>query len=113
MKDIQPINESKRLPWIDAARGLAIFGIFMVNMPAFNAPFFMYGGEEKYWPSETSHTIQTIIDIFFQASFYTLFSFLFGFGLYMMKERLEEKGLQYRPVIILLWRLRTNAVSLF
>ncbi len=99
MNPIQPLQDSKRLPWIDAARGIAIFGIFMVNMPAFNAPYFLYGGEEKYWPSETSNIIQTIIDIFFQASFYTLFSFLFGFGLYMMKERLQEKGLNYRFVL--------------
>lgn len=94
-----PIQESKRLTWIDAARGLAIFGIFMVNMPAFNAPYFMYGGEEKYWPGEVSQAIQVMIDIFFQASFYTLFSFLFGFGMYMMKERLQEKGFSYRPVL--------------
>lgn len=99
LNTLQPLKESNRLPWIDAARGIAIFGIFMVNMPAFNAPYFLYGGEERYWPSETSNIIQTIIDIFFQASFYTLFSFLFGFGLYMMKERLEEKGYHYKPVL--------------
>ncbi|WP_051255135.1 DUF418 domain-containing protein [Pontibacillus marinus] len=100
VNSIQPLKDTNRLPWIDAARGIAIFGIFMVNMPAFNAPYFMYGGEQKYWPSETSNMIQTIIDIFFQASFYTLFSFLFGFGLYMMKERLQEKGYHYRPVLL-------------
>ncbi|MFC0524846.1 DUF418 domain-containing protein [Pontibacillus salicampi] len=87
-----PIKDSNRLEWIDAARGLAILGIFMVNVPAFNAPYFMYGGAAKYWNSEVSHAVQTIVDMFFQASFYTLFSFLFGFGMYMMKERLLEKG---------------------
>ncbi|WP_176223986.1 DUF418 domain-containing protein [Thalassobacillus devorans] len=100
MKDIgTPLREAERLEWIDAARGLAIFGIFMVNVPAFNAPYFLYGGEEIYWSSGTSHTIQAIIDIFFQASFYTLFSFLFGFGIEMMRERLVDKGLRAKYVI--------------
>jgi uncharacterized protein len=94
-----PLRESERLSWIDAARGLAILGIFMVNVPAFNAPYFLYGGAEEYWPSPLSHTIQAIVDIFFQASFYTLFSFMFGFGMQMMKERLDEKSIDYRPVI--------------
>ncbi|GGD17706.1 DUF418 domain-containing protein [Pontibacillus salipaludis] len=90
--------KSKRLPWIDAARGLAIFGIFMVNMPSFNAPYFMFGGEEA-WTGELNRAVQSGIDMFFQASFYTLFSFLFGFGLYMMKESLEGKGLHYSTVL--------------
>ncbi|RWZ55187.1 DUF418 domain-containing protein [Halobacillus fulvus] len=94
-----PIREAERLSWIDAARGLAILGIFMVNVPAFNAPYFLYGGAESAWPSSVDRTVQSIIDIFFQASFYTLFSFMFGFGLQMMKERLEEKGISYRPIL--------------
>ncbi|KGX87791.1 DUF418 domain-containing protein [Pontibacillus litoralis] len=99
------LQASKRLEWIDAVRGLAIFGIFMVNVPAFNAPYFMYGGEEVYWDSDVSHAIQAFIDMFFQASFYTLFSFLFGFGMYMMKERLIDKGYGWTYKKILVRRL--------
>nr|WP_256521747.1 DUF418 domain-containing protein [Halobacillus sp. A5] len=109
------MQDTERLNWIDAARGLAIFGIFMVNVPAFNAPYFLYGGEEQFWPSDTSQIVQTIIDIFFQASFYTLFSLMFGFGLYMMKNRLEQKHINYRPVIFrrLLILLGFGAVHAF
>lgn len=95
-----PLRESERLDWIDAARGLAILGIFMVNVPAFNAPYFLYGGAAEYWSTPLSHTVQTIIDIFFQASFYTLFSFMFGFGIQMMKDRLDEKGIPARSIIL-------------
>ncbi|WP_082234680.1 DUF418 domain-containing protein [Halobacillus massiliensis] len=95
-----PLQEAERLSWIDAARGLAILGIFMVNMPAFNAPFFLYGGGDEYWTSTTDQFVESLIDIFFQASFYTLFSLMFGFGLYMMKERLELKNMNYRSVIV-------------
>ncbi|WLR47581.1 DUF418 domain-containing protein [Halobacillus litoralis] len=94
-----PLRESERLDWVDAARGLAILGIFMVNVPAFNAPYFLYGGAAEFWPSPLSHTVQNFIDIFFQASFYTLFSFMFGFGIQMMKDRLVEKQISYQRVI--------------
>ncbi|MFQ3543828.1 DUF418 domain-containing protein [Halobacillus rhizosphaerae] len=94
-----PLSETERLKWIDAARGLAILGIFMVNVPAFNAPYFMYGGEDMFWPSSLSRAVHIFIDIFFQASFYTLFSFMFGFGMQMIKDRLEEKQLPYRSIL--------------
>lgn len=87
-----PIKESKRLLWIDATRGFAIFGIFMVNVGAFSAPYFMHGGEQAAWPGPVDQFMQMFIDVFFQASFYTLFSLLFGFGFQIMIERLTEKG---------------------
>ncbi|UOQ43474.1 DUF418 domain-containing protein [Halobacillus salinarum] len=98
--EVSPLTETDRLSWVDAARGLAILGIFMVNVPAFNAPYFMYGGEAVFWSSNVSHTVQAVIDIFFQASFYTLFSFMFGFGLQMMKDRVAEKGAKVIAVIL-------------
>lgn len=95
-----PVMVNQRLEWIDALRGFAIFGIFMVNLPAFNAPFFLYGGEKDYWTSPADHVTQALIDIFFQASFYTLFSFLFGFGIQLMYQRLNQRQLNYKTVLL-------------
>ncbi|WP_240455731.1 DUF418 domain-containing protein [Virgibacillus sp. Bac332] len=102
MMDIKatPTREKDRLVWIDAARGFAIFGIFIVNIGAFSAPYFLYGGEGVAWPSSLDHTVQGIIDIFFQASFYSLFSILFGFGIQLMKEGLFVKGIAFYPILI-------------
>lgn len=102
-----PLLESDRLSWIDAARGFAILGIFMVNIPAFNAPFFLYGGGEEYWNSTLDYVTQSFVDIFFQASFYTLFSFLFGFGIQMLLDRLSMRTekvntLIFRRLLILI-----------
>lgn len=99
----QPVSEKKRLYWIDAARGFAVFGIFIVNIGAFSAPYFRYGGEDIYWQSSVDQVTLAIIDIFFQASFYTLFSILFGFGIQLMNESFARKSLQ--PHIYLLRRL--------
>ena len=101
MNQATPLTEKKRLTWIDTARGFAIFGIFMVNVPAFNAPYFLYGGEEVFQSSTVDQVIQTIIDIFFQASFYTLFSFLFGFGIQIIVENIQKRQ---QPVNKLLFR---------
>ncbi|WP_419893589.1 DUF418 domain-containing protein [Oceanobacillus kimchii] len=95
-----PIKDSQRLNWIDAARGFAIFGIFIVNIGAFSAPYFLYGGGTEVWTSKMDTLILFIIDVFFQASFYTLFSILFGFGIQLQKDRLVEKGISVNRFFI-------------
>src|SRR5699024_11562920 len=81
MNTAEPLQKSERMMWIDAARGFAILGIFVVNIGAFSAPYFLYGGEKDAWSQAIDQFTHVMIDIFFQASFYTLFSLLFGFGL--------------------------------
>ncbi|UOQ86544.1 DUF418 domain-containing protein [Gracilibacillus salinarum] len=91
MNQATPLQDSNRLPWIDTARGFAIFGIFMVNLASFHAPYFMYGNGHNYWGTGEAGIWQVILDIFFQASFYSLFSFLFGFGAQIIYENLQKK----------------------
>lgn len=90
---MQPYQVNKRLEWIDAARGFAILGIFMVNIGSFSAPYFLYGGAEGAWTATIDQFSLVFIDIFFQASFYTLFSILFGFGIQIQKDGLDKKGI--------------------
>ncbi|TFB22053.1 DUF418 domain-containing protein [Filobacillus milosensis] len=82
---------------IDAIRGIALFGILMVNLLSFHSPHFLYGGKEDFYDNGS---VLAVIDIFFQASFYPLFSMLFGLGMYMMYERLQEKGLEQKPILV-------------
>src|SRR5699024_2612276 len=63
-------------------------------------PYFLYGGEKDVWPLPIDQTTQMLIDMFFQASFYTLFSVLFGFGLQILKERLIVKEIAVMPFLI-------------
>ncbi|GGP09614.1 DUF418 domain-containing protein [Oceanobacillus neutriphilus] len=90
---MQPYQVNKRLEWIDAARGFAILGIFMVNIGSFSAPYFLYGGAEDTWTAGIDQFSLAFIDIFFQASFYTLFSILFGFGIQNQKDSLDKKDI--------------------
>ncbi|WP_077617227.1 DUF418 domain-containing protein [Bacillus sinesaloumensis] len=97
-EQLTPVMGAERIHSIDVIRGLAILGIFFVNMPSFFAPV-LYLNPETWWNGELHLWTNRIIDIFAQASFYTLFSFLFGFGLILFKERALAKGYSFYPLI--------------
>nr|WP_304213267.1 DUF418 domain-containing protein [Fredinandcohnia onubensis] len=95
---LSPALGAERIHSIDVIRGLAILGIFFVNMPSFFAPI-LYLNPATWWTGELNQWTNSIIDIFAQASFYTLFSFLFGFGFILFKERAVAKGYSFYPLI--------------
>lgn len=84
------IQQYERINSIDAIRGFAILGIFLTNMLDFHSPM-LYINPYEWWLSESQQTIYSLIDFFVQASFYPLFSVLFGFGLMVIKERAVVK----------------------
>lgn len=89
-----PITGKDRILTIDIIRGFALFGIFLVNMPAFHSPVFMKSfyrqGVEylgiDYW-------VDVFFSLFVEMKFFTIFSFLFGLGFFIFMSRAEEKGL--------------------
>ena len=93
--------EGNRIESLDAVRGVALLGILIVNSLSFHAPYFFYGGEGDY--SATDNVLLMVIDMFVQASFYPLFSLLFGIGLYMMYNR--QLKITDRPYSILIRRM--------
>lgn len=95
-----PTRVENRLEHIDIVRGFAILGIFIVNIGSFSAPYFIYGGAEMVWNTPLERTVQAFIDIFFQGSFYTLFSILFGFNWQLMKDRLQAKEMAITPFLL-------------
>ncbi|RAK19529.1 uncharacterized protein B0I26_106153 [Anoxybacillus vitaminiphilus] len=94
MNKLTPISMNERIEAIDMMRGLAILGIFFVNMQDFNSPV-MYLKPGSWWKEPLDHWTEVFIDIFAQASFYTLFSFLFGFGMVIFQERALAKGYSF------------------
>ncbi|MBE4909290.1 DUF418 domain-containing protein [Bacillus luteolus] len=105
MNQLTPIQEKERIKSIDIIRGLAILGIFLVNMAAFNSPVLYIGPD--WWTDKLDLWTKDFINLSAQASFYTMFSFLFGFGVMIFKERVMEKGfsfpkLYFRRLFVLL-----------
>ncbi|MFC0273897.1 DUF418 domain-containing protein [Metabacillus herbersteinensis] len=95
----KPISITERIPTIDIIRGFALFGIFLVNMPAFHSPdfFIQMNGLEK---EETGFDfwVDLFFQLFIQMKFFTIFSFLFGLGFYIFMNRAEQKGLKTKAL---------------
>ncbi|MDZ5470277.1 DUF418 domain-containing protein [Bacillus sp. 31A1R] len=94
MEKLNSIQPQERIISMDIMRGFAIFGIFLVNMISFHSPF-LYIDPLKWWDGTLNTVTYSFIDIFAQASFYPLFSMLFGYGLVILRERTLAKGINF------------------
>lgn len=86
-----PIPSQERIDSLDIIRGFALFGIFLVNIPLFQYPkliadTYMF----SYEFSSIDQWIRMFFDVFIEAKFFTIFSFLFGLGFYIFMSRAEE-----------------------
>lgn len=76
------MTEGQRIQVLDVIRGLAIFGIFMVNMQFFAGPLMdmlvpMIAPEATV----TDRLCWLFIKVFFEYKFVSIFSLLFGMGM--------------------------------
>jgi len=99
-----PVQTHERIEVVDILRGFAIFGILLINMSSF--------GEISYNLSNIADIIDkttvVLLQFFAQAKFYSLFSFLFGWGISIQMARAASKGYRFLPLI-----LRRLAILLF
>lgn len=93
-RQVSPVLEKDRIISLDIMRGFAILGIFLVNMLSFHSPY-LYIDPFVWWDSPADKGAYAFIDIFVQASFYPLFSILFGYGLVILRESAMAKGLDF------------------
>lgn len=88
--------EKERIHSLDVIRGIAIFGIFFVNIPSMlhiaDGLFTSYTGIDSY--------IRLFYDLFIQTKFYSIFSLLFGLGAFIFMERSEQKGNSYQSLFV-------------
>ena len=96
---IKPVQDHNRIVSLDMMRGFAILGIFLVNMLSFHSPL-LYIEPLEWWKEPLDQGVYMFIDIFIQASFYPLFSMLFGYGLVMLWEKTQKKGLSFHPIAL-------------
>jgi uncharacterized protein len=87
-----PVRLGERLEILDILRGIAIFGILLVNMEFFFSPIYLAISGEQWWPGRLDRVAAALITFFAQGKFYALFSFLFGIGLAIQLERAEARG---------------------
>lgn len=85
-----PTAPEARIEAVDAVRGFALLGVFLVNMLFFATPMdvhFLRPFAEHPHPG-----LIRVVACLVQGKSYTLFSFLFGLGFALQIERLEARG---------------------
>ncbi|WP_093059611.1 DUF418 domain-containing protein [Psychrobacillus sp. OK028] len=88
---IKPTGVKERIISIDVMRGLALLGIFVVNMLFFHTPY-IYINPYTWYQNPSDYETFKMIDLFVQGSVYPLFSMLFGYGLAMQFMKAEANG---------------------
>ena len=83
-----------RLLNVDALRGFALFGILAVNIWSFADPYFASGVNNPRYPGGVVRFIEALL---FEAKFYLLFSFLFGYSFTLQMRAAERAGAAFRP----------------
>lgn len=97
-KVADPVKPVKRIVDLDILRGIALFGILVVNLYIFSNPIAILAAGGEMWTEWYNQAFLFLSRIFFEGKFITLFSFLFGLGFYIFAERLKMKELPVRRV---------------
>lgn len=84
-------KRNERILSIDIIRGFSILGIFLVNMMSFHSPL-LYLDPLQWWDHPIDRITYKVIDLFAQASFYPLFSMLFGYSMVLLWEKVQIRG---------------------
>jgi uncharacterized protein len=87
-----PVALGERIEVLDAIRGFALLGIFIMNMPAFNTSLFQGVGGDPAWPHWWDRGTETVRDVIFSGKFNSMFSMLFAVGFTIQLERLQARA---------------------
>jgi uncharacterized protein len=88
---IGPVSLSERIEILDVLRGLAVGGILIGNMQWFSGYGMMPETLELQTPIYDQIT-HFLVHFFIEGKFYSIFSFLFGFGFALQIARAEDRG---------------------
>src|SRR5687768_15740715 len=88
---ISPVASHERIEILDVLRGIAVCGILIGNMQWFSG----YGMMPAILTEQASLSDQIttfLVHLLIEGKFYSIFSFLFGFGFALQIARAEDRG---------------------
>ena len=90
-----PVRSKERIEVIDILRGVSILGVVLMNMGA-------YAGYHTPLPEmgTINHLVMWLLKFLVQAKFYTLLSFLFGWGMAVQMARAASRGTRFVPFYV-------------
>ncbi len=77
---VAPLGAAERLPVLDILRGVALLGIFIMNMPSFG---------DSLFAEHPTDGVTFLRDLLIAGKFNALFALLFGIGFALQLDRLE------------------------
>lgn len=97
---MQPTSKQNRIDSLDLIRGVAILGIYIMNIYSMTAPDIAYSvprWHEAGGPVDDA--VYLFQSLFVESRFMSLFSLLFGVGLAVQWDRMEQRGTAPNPWI--------------
>lgn len=101
--ELAPTLPGERIVSIDLLRGFALLGILIVNIIGYATPQIYEEALNKTYDNYWDQWFYELISVAAQGKFYSLFSFLFGFGFIIFLQRAELKS--NRPAIVFVRRM--------
>jgi uncharacterized protein len=89
------VSLQERIDVVDILRGFAIFGMLVVNFSHDLGWDYLF---TNLWPGVADRVAYFSLHFFAKGKFYTLFSFLFGWGFALQMGRAEARGVVFFPV---------------
>ncbi|MDP2207732.1 MAG: DUF418 domain-containing protein [Bacteroidota bacterium] len=96
---IRPTQPAERIQLLDVLRGFALFGILLVNMDYFIHPFQTILLPLPETVAGIDRAVAWFVKFIAEGKFYSIFSFLFGYGFTMMMMRSEVNQTNFLPII--------------
>lgn len=109
VEDLAPVSSRERIEALDVIRGVALLGIFLMNIEWFNRAHASMGSGLPAGLTGADWWASRLIYVLVQGKFWTMFSLLFGMGFAVMLARAEAAGRDFlRPYL-----RRIAALALF
>jgi uncharacterized membrane protein YeiB len=90
--DFRPIADGDRIHALDVIRGVALLGIFMMNVEFYNRPLADLDAGMAAGATGIDAWVAWFVHVFVRGKFWTMFSLLFGMGFAVMVGRAEQSG---------------------
>ncbi|SEK96728.1 uncharacterized protein SAMN04488688_102767 [Paenibacillus sp. cl141a] len=91
-------NSQPRIQLIDSLRGFALLGIFLVNITFFTTSLQTISFGVELWSGGYNEVLMTLRGIVIDGKFILIFSFLFGYGMVLLRESSQAKGRSFNRI---------------
>ena len=93
-----PLSQEERLVSLDVMRGVALFGILLMNITGFGLPY-AYNDPTVYGGATGADLYAWLAtSLFFEGTQRALFSMLFGAGTLLLTSRIEARGTDHEDL---------------